>query len=566
MLLVPIGLGFLVRSLMPVPRSVEPPTTRVVRPLREPTPPMESATGIHGRILNAAGDPVDGAAVRLVSVPFAGAAPRDTKSDASGQFSFARLTPGTVRVIADHDPDGTVSSAEIAIPDGGSVEITLVLSAATSVLGTVVDMDDHPVAGAKLSIEGAPWSARSTTSDSAGAFRLTAVAREATALVAIAAGYRTARVPLPRRDDQTDRVVRVRLAPAPPVEGEVLDSEGQPAAASVVACEGPPAEAHVASGKDGMFLLPSSTIGCSAVAQHEEYAPSSPVPVVDGKRVVLRLRAGGAIDGILVDERARGVDSFSVGIESFSGAQPRSPASRGPRSFDDVRGSFHWDKLAPGSYVLTAATPGRPPTRSDVIEVVGGTTTKARIVVPDGGSVTGHVYDEHRVALEGVDVRFDSVSSVIESRANATTDRAGMYRIDGAPAGPFTLRVAQQGYRTRLLSGLRVDSHRALTQDVALTAIDGGPGLELSGIGANLVQTQGGISFGAVFTGDPAERAGLRAGDHVLSVDGEETDRMSVVDALQRLRGEVGTPVSVSVQRPSGEILDVLIMRASIVH
>jgi hypothetical protein len=568
MLLVPVGGWWLVRSLMPVPRAVETPEVPVARPPRPAVPSavVGSAAEIHGRILDANGDPVDGAVVRLVSVSSPHGVLRDTKSDSAGRFSFARLAPAAVRVVAEHDPDGAVSSAELDVADAGSIEITLVLSAAGSVLGTVVDSDDHPVAGAKISIEGAPWTSRSATSDAAGSFRLTAVPKEATSLVVVAAGYRTARVALARRDDLADRIVRVRLAAAPPVEGDVLDSDGQPTSAAIVACEGLPSEARAASAKDGTFQLPSSTLGCSAVARHDEYAPSSPVAVVEGRRLVLRLRAGGAIDGIVVDEHARGVDSFTVGIESFSGAQARSPASRGPRSFDDVRGVFRWDKLAPGSYVLTAATPGKPPTRSDVIDVVAGAATKTRIVLPEGGSVTGHVYDEHRAALEGVDVRFDSVSSIIESRASATTDRTGMYRIDGAPAGPFTLRVGQQGYRVRLLSGLRVDSHRTLTQDVALTAIDGGPSLELSGIGANLVQNQGGISLGAVFTGDPAERAGLRAGDHVLSVDGEDTDRMSVVDALQRLRGEAGTPVSVSVQRQSGEIVDVLITRAAIVR
>jgi hypothetical protein len=567
MLLVPVAGGLLVRAFMPVPRAVETPELPVVRPPpRRLVAAVESAAEIDGRILDANGDPVDGAVVRLVSVFSPHGVLRDTKSDAAGRFSFARLAPAAVRVVAEHDRDGAVSSAEIDVADAGRIEITLVLSVAGSVLGTVVDSDDHAVAGAKLSIEGAPWTARSATSDAGGAFRLTAVPKEATSLVAVAPGYRTARVALSRHDDMADWIVRVRLTAAPAVEGDVLDSDGQPTSAAIVACEGLPSEAHAASAKDGTFQLPSSTLGCSAVAQHDDYAPSSSVPIVDGTRIVLRLRVGGTIDGIVVDEHARGVESFTVGIESFSGAQARSPASRGPRSFEDARGAFRWDKLAPGSYVLTAATSGKPPTRSDVIDVVAGAATKARIVVPEGGSVTGHVYDEHRVALEGVDVHFDSVSSVIESRANATTDRAGMYRIDGAPAGPFTLRVGHQGYRVRLLSGLRVDSHRTLTQDVALTSIDGGPSLELSGIGANLVQTQGGISFGAVFTGDPAERAGLRAGDHVLSVDGEDADRMSVVDALQRLRGEAGTPVSVSVQRQTGEIVDVLITRAAIVR
>jgi hypothetical protein len=320
-------------------------------------PPVESAAEIHGRILDANGDPVNGAVVRLVSALSPQGALRDTKSDAEGRFSFERLAPAAVRVVAEHDPDGAVTSAELDVGDAGSIEITLVLSATASVLGTVVDSDDHPVAGAKISIEGAPWTVRSATSDATGSFRLTAVPKEALSLAAVALGYRTARVAVPRRDDLTDRIVRVRLDAAPPVEGDVLDADGQPTIAAVVACEGLPSEAHAASAKDGTFQLPSSTLGCSAVAQHDDYAPSVAVPIADGKRIVLRLRAGGAIDGIVVDEHGRGASPFTVGIEAFSGAQARSPASRGPRSFDDVRGVFRWDKLAPGA----TCSPRQPP-------------------------------------------------------------------------------------------------------------------------------------------------------------------------------------------------------------
>ncbi len=565
MLAVPAGLAFFGRSLVPAPPAA--PTTFVpVSTRSEPPPAEDRAAEIRGRILDANGDPVEGASVRLVSAGLSSVVLRTAKSASAGRFSFAGVGPAPVRVVADHGLEGAVSSADLRVSDGRNIEITLVLSTAGSVFGTVVDADGHPVAGATLSLQGAPWTLPDTTSDVAGAFRFTAVPREATSLVATANGYRASRVSLPHRDDLADREVRIRLATAPPVEGEVRDSDGQPARAAVVACGGQPSETRTASADDGTFELPSSTIGCSAIAQHDEFAPSDPTAIIDGQRIVLHLKAGGAIAGVVVDERARGVPAFTVGIESYSGAQARSPQSRGPRSFDDAHGAFRWEKLAPGSYVLTVAASDKPPTRSDAIEVVGGAVANARIVLAMGGSVTGHVYDEHRAALEGADVRFDSVSSIVESSARTTTDRTGQYRLDGAPAGPFTLRVQQQGFRIRLLSGLRIASRGTLTQDVMLTSVDGGASMELGGIGANLIQMPGGIALGSVFSGAPAERAGLRAGDHVLSVDGEDVEPMSLVDALQRLRGEAGTTVSVSVQRPSGEIVDVLITRAAIVR
>ena len=105
-----------------------------------------------------------------------------------------------------------------------------------------------------------------------------------------------------------------------------------------------------------------------------------------------------------------------------------------------------------------------------------------------------------------------------------------------------------------------------MTKDVTLTPVtDGGPGLELAGIGANLAPSGSGIALAAVASGDPADRAGLRAGDKIVRIDGAETAGLSVVDAIQRLRGEAGTIVGVTVER-GGASLDVVITRAALVR
>ncbi len=355
----------------------------------------------------------------------------DTTTDAAGKFSFAHVGSERVRVVADHEPDGAVTSAELRVAEGQSLELTLVLSAASAIRGTVVDAEDHAVVGAALFVEGVPWTVRGATSDAEGGFRLAIVPNGVTSLVAVARGYKTARVPLPRRDDQVELVVRVRLSTAPPVAGDVLDPDGNPIRARVVACEGQPSEATAVSGDDGTFQLPASAIGCVAIAQHDEYEASGAVVLTEGRPVELRLRPGGAIEGVVVDERGREIPSFTVGIESFSGTQSRSLRSAPPRKVEDPRGAFRLEKLAPGNYVLTAGTQGRAPARSDSITVSGGiATTGVRIVLDAGGTVMGHVFDEHHAPLAGVELRFDAVSSVVDSSAHAQTDDTGQYRLE----------------------------------------------------------------------------------------------------------------------------------------
>ena len=570
MLLVPVAALLLVRRFMP---------NTVTTPARGSAASSASSAAkvapdrtpeIRGWILDADGEAVRGSTVRLLSARAPYTVLAEARSDGQGGFSFAHVPPGRARVVADHDPEGVVASADLRAAEGETTEVSLVLSAAI-VRGTVVDEGDHALAGAAIAVEGVPWATPTASSDPAGAFRLATVPREATSLVAVARGFKIARVALARPEDGSELVLRIRLDAALPVEGDVRDDGGNPVVARIVACAKQPYEARTESAADGTFKLPPSTIGCDAVAVHDDYGPSDAAAVAEGRRISLRLKAGGAIEGVVVDERGAAIPSFTVGIESFAAATAEAMAGRrggGARSFEDLRGSFRLEKLAPGSYVLTASAPGKPPTRSDSIDVAGGIApSRVRIVLGPGGTVTGHVYDERHAGVSGADVRFDAVSSVLESTASAKTDETGQYRLEGAPPGLFTLRVQKDGFRLRMVSGLRVDARGALTQDLTLTAIDGGGGMEFGGIGATLAQTREGISIGSAMSGDPADRADLHAGDRILRIDGDDTEGMSMADVLQRLRGQPGTSVGVSVLRTeTGETADVVVVRASIVR
>lgn len=49
--------------------------------------------------------------------------------------------------------------------------------------------------------------------------------------------------------------------------------------------------------------------------------------------------------------------------------------------------------------------------------------------------------------------------------------------------------------------------------------------------------------------GTPADRAGIKAGDKIVKINDEPTDNMTINDAVKRLRGKVGTKVSITVAR-----------------
>ena len=69
------------------------------------------------------------------------------------------------------------------------------------------------------------------------------------------------------------------------------------------------------------------------------------------------------------------------------------------------------------------------------------------------------------------------------------------------------------------------------------------------GIGATIQQRFGGVYIIEPFRNTPALRAGLRYGDRIIAVDGESALKWNTDEVRTRLRGELGTPVQVEVER-----------------
>jgi carboxyl-terminal processing protease len=90
---------------------------------------------------------------------------------------------------------------------------------------------------------------------------------------------------------------------------------------------------------------------------------------------------------------------------------------------------------------------------------------------------------------------------------------------------------------------------------------------EFQGIGARVRQdaTTGEIIIVAPFRDSPAELAGIRSGDVVLSVDGESTQGWTDEQAVRRIRGPEGTQVTLGVRHIDGEAEEITITRDTIV-
>ena len=87
-----------------------------------------------------------------------------------------------------------------------------------------------------------------------------------------------------------------------------------------------------------------------------------------------------------------------------------------------------------------------------------------------------------------------------------------------------------------------------------------------SGIGALLGVRDGLPLIVAPFDGSPADRAGIKAGDIIMEVDGEDVTSLPLDAIVEKIRGEEGTAVVLTVLRPEdGESLEIEITRGEIV-
>jgi carboxyl-terminal processing protease len=69
------------------------------------------------------------------------------------------------------------------------------------------------------------------------------------------------------------------------------------------------------------------------------------------------------------------------------------------------------------------------------------------------------------------------------------------------------------------------------------------------GVGMEIGIRKGVLTVIAPLEGTPAERAGLKSGDKILKINGEETENMSLEEAVSKIRGEPGTKVILTIFR-----------------
>ncbi len=85
------------------------------------------------------------------------------------------------------------------------------------------------------------------------------------------------------------------------------------------------------------------------------------------------------------------------------------------------------------------------------------------------------------------------------------------------------------------------------------------------GIGAEIGIKNNTLTVISPLPGTPAEKAGLKTGDKILMINGEDTNGMSTNVAASKIRGEKGTEVTLSVLKTDNTTKEIVIVRDEII-
>lgn len=206
--------------------------------------------------------------------------------------------------------------------------------------------------------------------------------------------------------------------------------------------------------------------------------------------------------------------------------------------------------------LLAAASAGWASTAQPLDDALLATlqTAYTRAVVP------GPLADQHR-ELFGSLLRRVQTSHATEADFAALTAAATKVLDALPPASGEPVET----FRTAMNAALRsFDNYARYLDARAYRNEQTAAGGSFVGLGIELEPTDAGVRIVAPMPGGPAARAGLRAGDLIVQVDDKPLQGVALADAIARMRGDVGTQVSLVVRRAGADDFTLALTRDTI--
>lgn len=153
-----------------------------------------------------------------------------------------------------------------------------------------------------------------------------------------------------------------------------------------------------------------------------------------------------------------------------------------------------------------------------------------------------------------------------DSSLPSKLDYSGVEEVYSKLRDSFDGQLDQQKLQDGLKEGLvraAGDPYTEFLNEEATKEFEEGLSGSFEGIGAELGKDKESIVIISPISGFPAEKAGIKAKDVIVEIDGESAYDLSVTEAVKKIRGEKGTKVKLTVLR-DGKTLDFEITRDQI--
>ncbi len=112
----------------------------------------------------------------------------------------------------------------------------------------------------------------------------------------------------------------------------------------------------------------------------------------------------------------------------------------------------------------------------------------------------------------------------------------------------------------------RLDPNTSILDPQTLREIKIGATGKFGGIGMVVDQKEGDYVVVGAFDGSPAQKAGIKAGDIVLQIDGHELHDLPLIDVLRKVRGSAGSIMTLKLQAPGSDQARLLKIKRRIIH
>jgi protocatechuate 3,4-dioxygenase beta subunit len=435
---------------------------------------LETGMLIRGKVRDASGAPIAGAAIDNVAAP-ARSMRLSAESEPDGTFvlSATEKVVYHLRVQA----EGYAQRSNIDVEPGGA-PIDVVLQRAGKIVGTVVDESGRPLPDCRAVArpaerQGGELVLPNLTDvvSTGGRFEITGV-RAGTFVVQIQAADHIDKSVSDVRvtAGATTDVGKVVLSAGGVVQGLVTDSGSAPVAGARVTVQkarttmygGGPQNQEATTDGAGRFEIRGLPLGTAQLkAEHRRYAPSAPVevsvdPAAGPAEARITLVQGGTLQGSARRRDGKPVSGAMVHmISSVSGFG----AAMGAAVRED--GSFLIEHVTPGKAdvaLLTGAAGRYNSVLSKEVDIRDGETTTIELTLMDvfvSGRVTrgGRPVANHLVRFEGgmqMTMGFGSGLGVSPRpsgppRLEATSGADGRYELLVPAAGKYNVRVEPRG-------------------------------------------------------------------------------------------------------------------------